>query len=305
MYDNTVTSFILSHKIPANTLTNGVSYYLQIAVFDKDNTYSQYSSTLFFTCYLTPSFSLNIESNQIIQAANYTVQVTYTQAQSEPLNEWKLILYNGNNTSILSTDYYYASSTMQYELTGLQNASKYYIEGSYVTVHGMTGSTGQIPFSVEFAQTGGFYNVELENLCNQGQIRIRCNLISIVGTSNPSPPTYENNHQVDLTSSGSYVTFDAGFDITNDFYLRLIGTDFQPYQTNIVLENSDASETISIQYMLGTFTVGGTQQAYFVLTTSDGVRIPSNIIDISTGYYCIFVTKSNNIYNISVESVTV
>ena len=138
VYSNSVTSFLLKNTIVANNLSNGTTYYVKLKVKFQDGTYSQWSDSLVFQCLAIPVVSLNISQSQIIQDSNYNVIFTYSQAQSEELNEWKLVLYDSNSVQLLNTDYIYATSAMNYNLTGLENAKQYQVEIQYVTVHGMT-----------------------------------------------------------------------------------------------------------------------------------------------------------------------
>lgn len=304
IYDNSVTSFLLKHTVPANTLQNGVDYYIRLRVWDSTTTYSQYSSSLVFKCLLSPVVSLNITSNQIIQNSYYDVIFSYTQAQNEVLNEFKLILYDIDGNQLLDSDYIYASKTMTYSLTGLLNSTKYQVEIQYVTVHQLTGSTGKVTFSVEYLQPSVYYTVGAENQCNTGLIRIYSNLISITGTSNPNPPTYINNEKVNLTENGSYVYFDKGFNISNNFSLQLLGSDFIVYDPICILSNS--TNTITISYMKAIFDNSIGYQGYFLLEVSNGITVyrvattPFTLL--TSGQECyVLVQRINNLYDITYQ----
>ena len=77
VYNDTVTSFNLSHIIPPNAsatavLTNGNYYKLRIRTFDAIGNWSEWSDYVPFYCYSTPILTFaNISSGQTIRASVY------------------------------------------------------------------------------------------------------------------------------------------------------------------------------------------------------------------------------------------
>ena len=56
VFTNTVTTHLLRHTIPANTLNNGVKYAIECQMFDSNGTASAISDKVYFWCYETPTF---------------------------------------------------------------------------------------------------------------------------------------------------------------------------------------------------------------------------------------------------------
>ena len=95
-YQNTTTTFNLSHIIPANTLTNGRYYKVAIRTYDALNNVSDWSNYQPFYCYTTPSLALNITNGQTIIVSAFTITLTYNQLQNEKLDYAVIELYNTN-----------------------------------------------------------------------------------------------------------------------------------------------------------------------------------------------------------------
>jgi len=106
-------------------------------------------------------------------------------------------------------------------------------------------------------------------------------------------PLLENN----------YVTFDEGFTIASDFSLEILGQKFAPYSP--IAELSNGNDKIELLWMLGNFTVGGTQQAYVVLNAYNSYacsRICSTpmTIPFDTVQVYILLNRVNNLFDLKV-----
>ena len=67
VYEVTQTTMRLEHTISSgNNLINGVLYNASVKVTDSNNSDSEWSDVLLFYCFTTPTFSINIEQEQII-----------------------------------------------------------------------------------------------------------------------------------------------------------------------------------------------------------------------------------------------
>ena len=299
LYDNTVTSFILQHIIPANTLTNAIQYSLQIRVFDKDHNWSEWSNASIFTTHSTPTISINIENNQLIQSSNYDVDILYNSADEEILNTWVLYFYDNSGNLIFNTDIQYAATTMTYKLTALESSSEYKIKVIGNTVDDTSISTDLITFQVQYTQLSIYYNAELENIFDKGQIRVASNLISIDGKAIPNPTVYINNKEIDLTSDGSSVLFDDGFTIKNNYSLQLLFRNLVPYQ--ILCESSNGTDTVKLKYMKAIFDSSIGYQGFFLLEVSNGGYLPYRIATepfalLMDQYVYVVIKRINNLY---------
>lgn len=77
----------------------------------------------------------------------------------------------------------------------------------------------------------------------------------MTGTSNPDPPIYIDDKEVDLRESGSWVDWNNGFRIQSDFTLRTWGRDFNEYEPIITLTNdinsTNTPNYIEMKWMVG------------------------------------------------------
>mgnify|MGYP004545275793 CR=1 FL=1 len=226
VFTNTIETFQYSNTIPANTLVNGESYQATIQTIGVNNTTSPVSEPVQFKCFTTPLVYIeDISDGYVIRSSNYTFVGSYTQSQGELLQSFEFNLYNANGV-LLSTSGVKYSEDITYTVNGLEDNTAYYIELITNTVNGMVTNTDRILINVDYEQPAFFTINQLENLCDTGQIQISSNIKVIIGKSNPQPPIYIDDNEVDLRKSGSYVLFDEGFSIDKDFTLKLVGRDF-------------------------------------------------------------------------------
>lgn len=77
----------------------------------------------------------------------------------------------------------------------------------------------------------------------------------MTGTSNPDPPIYIDDKEVDLRENGSWVDWNNGFRIQSDFTLRTWGRDFNEYEPIITLTNdinsTNTPNYIEMKWMVG------------------------------------------------------
>lgn len=211
IYQHKVESLQLNAIIPADTLTNGTQYNCYINVFDEDGKISDNSETVVFTCHKTPIISIDVSANQIIKNSYLTVNVSYTTVDNELLNYWKLRLYDSGDVLIRETDEFLATQTMQTIINGLENNASYRLEVIGTTVDNMEVSTGKIPIAVTYKQPDIFNKLELINLPEDGEIKVDSHLIAIEGKSLPSPPSYINNTEIDLSKYCKYILDDHDY----------------------------------------------------------------------------------------------
>ena len=287
-YQNTVTSYDLSHVIPANTLTNGQYYKVAIRTYDVLNNTSAWSNYQPFYCYKTPVIALNITDGQTITTSTYRATLTYTQAQNEKLDYALIEVYNQNHTlmgtsgNLYSTDF--PPITFNYDIIGLVDNSQYYIVASVVTINGTIVKTNEIRFYTDFNTI-----VEHSTLtatldsCN-GYVNLHSSIVSkIGGISNPTELTYINgNRFLDLRNAV------ADFDIENSYWakwdkLLTIPTDFllrlwfyparQPFK--IIELSNELGFYMTISHKRGTTT------DYLSIRTDNGTTK-----DVALGLHC-------------------
>ena len=308
VYDQTIETMKLSHTLPANTLQNGVAYNAELQTIDAQGTASPISSKIVFYCYSEPSWNFaNLTENQIIQNSSFTVQIQYQQSQGEPLNSYQIILYDGLSNEIFRTSRRYDTSNLSYNISSLDDGKAYFLQATGETLNGMIVDTGLVPFTVSYTQPAMFALVHLENVYDEGYIKITSNIITIEGTASPDPPTYIDDKKIDVTADGAYVMFDEGFSITNDFTLQCYLENLT--QNTTVIELGNSVNKILIQYRYGSFE-GQPEQAYFELRAFAGLEvyyIMSNLIAIpsSTERIHLWIRRIGNVYEIRCENMGV
>ena len=246
IYDNRITTMKLSHTVPANTLTNGGYYNVVIYTIDSANNFSQPSVPVPFYCYSQPTLTIiNIPAGNTIENGTYNFQGSYAQQQNESLNSYQFILYDSNKTELSQSDviYYASNNSLSYTFAGMSNDTSYYIELKGQTVNNTLVTTGLLFFTVRYSQPASFAIVDLVNDCENGFIQISSNIVAIDGTSNPEPPTYIDNKEVDLRDPNSWVEWDKGFDIKDDFTMRVWGRDFNDFEPIITLSNKNNTDS--------------------------------------------------------------
>lgn len=246
VYDNRVITMQLAHTIPANTLTNGGYYNVVIYTIDSANNFSQASVPIPFYCYSQPTLTINnIPANSTIENGTYTFQGSYAQQENEILNSYQFILYDSNKTVLSQSDviYYSSNSSLSYTFVGMSNDTSYYIELKGQTVNNTEITTGLLYFTVRYSQPASFAIVDLVNDCENGFIQISSNIVAIDGKSNPEPPIYIDNKEVDLREPDSWVRWDEGFNIKDDFTMRVWGRNFNDFEPIITLSNKNNTDS--------------------------------------------------------------
>lgn len=258
VYQATQSTMRLEHVLPANTLENGHYYSVTVQTIDNAEQLSEASVAVPFYCYSTPSLTIsNMPSSGTINNNSYTFQGAYSQSEGEALNSYQFTLYNNNREVISQTSliYYSSDSSLQYTFTGMSSNTSYFIELSGQTVNGTQITSGILSFNVNYSSSASFAICDLVNDCENGYIQISSNVVAIQGNSNPEPPIYIDDKEVDLREDGSYVNWDSGFNIQNDFTMRVWGRNFNPYEDIINMLNNQDSDgdpnRINMKWMLG------------------------------------------------------
>ena len=284
VYDEKQTTFRFEHILPANTLTNGTYYNATLYTYDNEGNESQASNIVQFYCYTTPTLTFtNILPNGTVANSAYTFEFTYAQAQNEPLNYYIVNLYDAQGLIVSTSNEQYVSTTtvplnLSYTISGFSDATNYAIEVNGITVNNTQITTGRINFSVSYTRPNIYTLLELQNNCSEGYVSLTSNVAIIDGVSNPDPPTYINDDEIDLTGDGSYVEWNEGYQVNGDFTGTLIGRNFTPYSTIFTFSTTDGS-TVKINWMQGYENADNTQtlQAYAQLVVTQGSVIVYNI----------------------------
>lgn len=305
VYSEREVTFVLSHTLPANTLTNGVYYSATLKTENSLGENSTASVPIQFYCYSAPTFAFsNLINGSNLTTSSYNFEISYSQSEGEALEQYTFNLYDYSSNLIATSGTLYTNSSSstfssQYTFTGFTNNTSYYIECVGVTAQGTQITTGLILFGVNYNASSSKLN--LVNNCLGGYIYISSNPIAIFGFSYPSPPTYVTYGEetyVNLSQNGSYVFWDNGFSTsTTDWTLSLWGRNFNNNQEICILKNSNTNNLISMEYIVEN------SNCYIKLLAKDNnfnYCIYSNTISIpsSTDNLMIWVRMVNDIYDI-------
>lgn len=259
VYNETQNNLRLFHLLPVKTLSNGEYYNAVIYTVDNAGNLSEPSVPVPFYCYTNPMLSItNIPSGGTIENGTYEFTGSYIQNEGELLDSYEFVLYDSNKNELTNTGviYYASNNSLSYTFQGMSNDTSYYIELKGYTVNNTNITTGLLSFNVRYILPASFAICDLINDCENGYIQISSNLVAIDGKSNPSPPIYIDDKEVDLTGDDAWVNWDTGFNIKNDFTTRIWGRDFNPYETIVEMVNSEdttsAPNRIEMKWMLGT-----------------------------------------------------
>ena len=311
VYQEKQETFQYEHIVNANELTNGTYYNATISVFDVNNNQSPESIPIQFWCYSTPTLEFtNIPTSGIITNTAFTFEFEYNQAENESINSYVINLFNSSQVQISTSGVQYADTGTPpfagaYTFTGFDNSTVYFIQIIGTTIEGTIVSTSLQQFTVQYTRPDIFTLMELNNNCDEGYITIGSNIILIEGKSNPDPPTYINNQEVDLTENGSWVMWDNGYNINGNFVARAWFRNPTEYSTIIQFSNTNG-QTIKLNFMIGYENVESvTMQAYVEAYVESFTDLPyyiySNYVTPITdsSQYVIYLTQIANIYSLT------
>lgn len=297
VYQDTVSTYNLTHTIPPNILTNGEYYRAAIRTYDVLNNTSVWSNYQPFYCFTTPTLSLNITSGQTITGSSYDIVLSYNQLENEKVDYAIIELYNNDDVLLNSSGNLYNVNfpplTFDYTVFGLENHKTYKVKGTVLTLYGTVIQTDSIPFytnyNTEPSKTS--LDVTLDN-CN-GYVNLHSSMTNrIIGVSNPNPLEYIDgeegvvyNSVADINSDlAYYVKADNNlFTVTNDFLLRAWFTPARQSFECIKIFNYNDSAYIKISLQRGS------SEDYISIRTDNGTKIDRGLGDFCNGLTKIFL----------------
>lgn len=310
VYNEKQETYRYEHIVNADELTNGTYYNAVISVFDANDNQSPTSIPIQFWCYSTPTLSFtNLPTGNIIPNASFNFQFTYAQAENEPINSYVMNLYNSSQVQISTSGVQYATNGTPpynggYTFTGLENNTVYYIQITATTLEGTIVTTPLQQFTVQYVRPDLFTLVELTNNCDEGYITIKSNIILIEGQSNPDPPIYIDNQEIDLTETDSWVKWEQGFSITGDMLARAWFRNPNPYSVIAQFSNTNG-QIITLRYMTGyenieSQTMESYVEAYIRSVEGLDYYIFSNYVETvpTTESYVVYLTRVNDFYSL-------
>lgn len=319
VYEETVTSYVFSHTVPANSLTNNTYYNAYVVTHDASGNNSAQSQPIQFYCYTQPTVEItNMPVNNYIPNSSFEFEAKYDQVENELMNSYRFDLYDTSNTVVSSSGTVYLATpteppnTFSYLFTGFTDGGQYTIEVTCVTVNNTVVSTGRIPILVNYEFPNIYSIVSLENNQCGGYITITSNMVSIEGESNPDPPTYvDNNTMVDLTQEGSWVLYPDGYQVTGDFTIGVWGRDFTDYSTIMEMwsdaNTDDEPFKLSVRFMKEYKANDENEYCYVDMYVYSGNNVPAYVYSNSLSYpestdeLAIFIRRVSNIFEIVLQ----
>lgn len=308
VYTLNTTSFKYEAVVPprVNRLVNGTYYSAYIVTVGQNGNISAQSNIIQFYCYSTPSWLItNISSGMTITNSSVTALGFYNQAEGEFLNDYNFILYDAQKNILTSSGIQYiivsgSTQNFNYNFIGLESGYAYFIQLVGHTVQGTILDTGLIDFTVLYEVPEVYSVLELTANCDEGYIVYSSKATGIVGYSFPSPPIYTDNG-VDLTQTDSYVLWNNGFEISDNFTLKAWVKNPNLNEKLIVLQNNK-NDNIVISYVEDPEDIN---KVLITVLVSDNYFIYSDSIPAPTEFntLCVQVRRISNIYHVLLEVV--
>ena len=222
VYDDMVNTMKQAYPLPANSIpANGIKYLIYITVFDvNDNESSPQNPGIPFYCFTTPTFKLSIDNEEYIHSSSYQTTLSYSQAENEELDYFNISVYTYQKTLLQTSGDVYDVSEPSYIMTGLSNATQYYVRATGKTVNGFELDTGYILFTIKFTIAQVFSTLELNNIAKNGSIEIQCHIVSALGIAESDVTYIDDGYDIFADLTNNSVTFDEGFQVIGDFTIK-------------------------------------------------------------------------------------
>lgn len=312
VYEATQTTFNLEHTIPANTLTNGQYYILQIQTLNTNSDISPISSPVTFYCYSTPTFEFsNLPTDNIIPNVEYNFELSYNQTEGESLTSYIINVYGIGQNLIWSSGTMYVGSNgvppalFSANVSGFTDNNSYYIRALGQTEQLTVLDTGMITLTTQFNSKNIYTSFDLENHPCEGYITINSRIISLDGKTNPENPIYIDDQEIDLRNSEYYVTWENSFGVYETYTLRLWAR--EPNANSILATiysstNPEVGMTIYEREVVRSGTTYMWIEAFYKDSQGFEGYIYSDEIE-KPNKFMVWIQKLNGLYDISVEEV--
>lgn len=242
VFNDVVSSFALTHTIPADTLQNGRKYIIQACVYDEENVESPLSEKVLFYTFSTPEYYFdNLPADSILTNSSFTASIHYYSSDWEDIGKYIFYLYDSSGKQLLTSSEMTDSAEIEYTYRGLDNNTAYYIRWKAVTVNGMELDTGCQQVFVKFENPNTYARIYATPVPSQGCIQVATNLIVIQynGTDNFD---YIDG-MIDLRDKTLY--YDEGFLIKDDFSVIIRGVHLWQNADILKMKNDVSGLTLS------------------------------------------------------------
>ena len=272
LFDSTQTSIsvekgeTLEVNLPANTVTNGLTIKWRITVFSGADSATSFETVV--DTAQTPVVGLTISSP--VQSQQLTIFPTYSQAQGVDWRHYQVFLRDDSG-EIRFQSAQITTGALEFILTGLVDGTTDTVEVVFVALNGLTATTGQITFTVDYNAPS--LNVRVNSVVNCETSGVELSYpapIIINGIEVGTPEFIDNFFATGIVGmeldTGESVTWSpqGGIPTSMTTLLYPVQFDDNTDKDNIVsLRNSTTGAEYLITYESGTF-----------FSTIDGVKTP-------------------------------
>ena len=309
VYDSTITTTLLRHVIPANSLQNGNYYNVEPYVYDVNNMASAVSPRTVFVCLATPSFAFsNLNDGDVVQNSQLDLLLDYSQDNGELLDSYTVYLYDFSRQEIYNSGLK-LSSDLTTTITGLLDNSNYFIRAVGETVRHVKLDTGYLSFNVKYEVPSSFSLIALEENKREASVTATSHIILVEGYAD-GDFEYIDNKMVDLSSGNTKIYFDEAFRIIDNFTLHLVGKNFNPYVNFLRITDKPTGDYIELKWWEQiNDSIGTVDTAFIKLIANSEFNdyiIYSDKVDApwTDRMFHIWVRKKNGIFDIRLAEYT-
>lgn len=234
VYDVTVNSFNLFHRVAANTLVNGHMYRAKIRIKDASDTWSSFSDSVTFFVLANPTISIkeiDYNNNNRVYSQSPLLTAIYSHENNEKLSSYAFYLYDNNQSLIKKyPDVFYTNGLLEQQIDGLESARIYYIEIKTISAYKQQYSTGLIQILPTYETPKISGTIVSQNIPDKGALEVEANILQIIGYYRnkngaiTTDFTFINGEKVDLRD-GATIGFQQNIEIPSEFNLQIWASD--------------------------------------------------------------------------------
>ena len=235
VYNSTINSFNLYHRVMANTLENGTMYRAKIRIKGSNEVWSDFSDSVIFFVLAEPSISIQgvdfLNQNRVYSQSPL-ISANYSHENDEELSVYAFYLYDNNQNLIRKYQdvFYFGSGSLSQQLDGLESARIYHIEIRTLSVNRQQFSTGLIPILPTYETPKISGTIISKNIPDKGALEVEANILQIIGYYRDKNGTittdfeFIDGEKVDLRD-GAAIGFQQNIEIPKDFSLQIWASD--------------------------------------------------------------------------------
>jgi len=317
-------------------IVNNGAYKISVQTFNLTIS-SSISDQVIFNCYITPSIKMqqflvdeyvDIENYDIVTSDKPSIQLVFDANDLNSiatLNYAQITLYGvkDGDISLINTGEYIYNSPYQQEVEGFSRTidsngdllvnrkyDTFMLEVYAYTIENFEIHQAVTGLSCQYTIIENSPYINVYNLCDEGLIKITSTLTSYQGTSNPTPPTYIDEEEIDLTGNGTWAKWQNFFNLQQPYTYRLWARAFNVGIISTLISNAtgnsiqisyndDGVDTyISLSYTQLNY-LGEQMYPYYI----ESDKIDSSLIDENTVLF-IGIQQNGNLFNLYFQIIT-